>query len=141
MKRLDALAKVFRTAKPAVAVSFQLDRNRKRSVLCIVQQLLRGALSERRKRDQFANECIGCSFEVAISDTLRRDTPIVRLLARNATRAHDDILGPPDADHLLQTCRAARAGDLPEFLFGQRVKGRLRGDAEITGKRQLEADA
>src|SRR4051794_11660443 len=61
--------------------------------------------------------------------------------AGDPARAHDDVLGAGDPDHLLQAGGPARARDHAEPLLGQRVN-RIFGDqAEVAGQRQLERDA
>src|SRR4029077_8870920 len=72
---------------------------------------------------------------------VRCDAPLQCLAARNALRAHHDILRARDTDDLLQTRRSAGAGDLAELLLGQRVKAGLRDNAEVAGQRYLETDA
>src|SRR5205823_5836088 len=55
-------------------------------------------------------------------------------------RAHDNVLGTRDADHLLQPRRAARTGDHAEPLFGQRVNRAFGDEPKIAGQSQLEPD-
>ena len=54
---------------------------------------------------------------------------------------HHNVLGPRDADHLLQARGAARTRDLAETLLGKGIKAGFRGEPEIAGQRQLEANA
>ena len=80
-------------------------------------------------------------LEFGVGHAVGGDAPVEGLLAGDAARAHHDVLGARDADHLLQARRAAGAGDLAELLLGQRVERGLGGDAEVAGQRELEADA
>ena len=141
VKRLDALAEIVRLPQPAVAVAFELDRERQRRVFGVVQQLLRRALRERRERAQFVDQRVGRRFELVVRHALGRDAPVIGLLGRNAARAHHDVLGAGDADDLLQPRRAAGARDLAEPLLRQRVEAGLGDDAEVAGERKLEPDA
>jgi len=49
MKGLDALAEIVRAAQPAIGLALQLDCQRQIRFLDVVQQLLRGALRQRRE--------------------------------------------------------------------------------------------
>src|SRR5215208_3734932 len=60
VKRLHALAEVVGLPQPAVAVTFELDRKRQGRVFGVVEQLLRRALRQRRKRAQLVDQRIGC---------------------------------------------------------------------------------
>src|SRR5580704_12602683 len=80
-------------------------------------------------------------FKVAIGDAVGRNAPLIGLPTRNAPRARHNVLGPRDADHLLQARGAARTRDLAETLLGKGIKAGFRDQAEIAGQRQFEADA
>src|SRR5437660_1844134 len=141
VKRLDSFLEVVGLTQPAVAMALQLDCDRERGILGVVKQLLRRALRERRERAQFIHQRISRLLELGIWHAFGRDAPLASLPPRNALGAHHDVLGARDTDDLLQPRRTAGAGYLPESLFGQRIETRFRHDAEIAGKRQLEADA
>ena len=76
MESFHAFAKIVRLPQPAVAMPFELDRDRERRVLGIVEKLLRGALCERRERKQFVDQSVGRRFELAIGDAFGGDAPI-----------------------------------------------------------------
>src|SRR2546423_9823521 len=59
VERLDALLEVVGLAQPAVALALQFDRDRKRRVLGVVEQLLGGALRQRRERAQLVDQYVG----------------------------------------------------------------------------------
>src|SRR5579863_1154119 len=63
VKGFDALAEILGAAQPAVALAFELDRQRQRRVLDVVEQLLCGALGEGRDSPQFLDEAVGRRFE------------------------------------------------------------------------------
>ncbi len=107
----------------------------------VVKQLLGGALGQRRERPELVDQLVGRGFQVLVGDAFGDDAPFQGLAGLDALRAHHDVLGPGDADHLLQPRRTARSRDLAELLLGQRVLRGFRGDAEVAGERQFEADA
>jgi len=84
MKGLDALAEIVRAAQPAIGLALQLDCQRQIRFLDVVQQLLRGALRQRREPAQLLDEPIGRGFELGIIDALCGDAPLVGLAAGNA---------------------------------------------------------
>jgi hypothetical protein len=141
MESLDPLPEVIGLPQAAVAMPFQLDRDRERCVFGVVEKLLGRALGDRGEAAQLVHECVHGRFQLVVGDAFRGDPPFQRLAARNALRAHHDVLRTGDADDLLQPGRSAGARNLPELLFGQCVPARLRDDAEVAGERNLESDA
>ena len=79
----------------------EFDCDRERRILGIVEQLLGGALSDRRKTAQFVYQRIGSAFEFRIGNAIGCDTPIKGLLTGDSSRTHHDVLGPGDSDHFL----------------------------------------
>src|SRR3954470_5696273 len=79
MECLDAFAEVVRLAQAAVAMAFQLDRDRERGVFGVVEQLLGGALRDRGKGEQFGSERIGRRFQAGVRDAFGRDAPFIGL--------------------------------------------------------------
>src|SRR5205085_10473730 len=63
VERLDALLEVVGLAQPAVAMAFQLDRNRQRRVLGVVEQFLGGALRQWRERAQLIHQRVRCLLQ------------------------------------------------------------------------------
>src|SRR3984885_6251347 len=59
---LDALLEVIGLAQTAVAMAFQLDRDRQRRILGVVQELLRRSLGHRREGARFIDELFGRLF-------------------------------------------------------------------------------
>ena len=82
MKGVDALTEIIRAAQAAIGLALQLDRQRQIRVLDVVQQLLRGALSQRREPAQLLDEAIGCGFQFGIRSALGGDAPLICLAAR-----------------------------------------------------------
>jgi hypothetical protein len=78
-KGSDALAKVFRAAQPGVALAFELDCERQRCILDVIQELLRCPLCQRGEDAQFVNECVGRGFELAVGNTVGSNAPSQRL--------------------------------------------------------------
>ena len=130
MRLLEALAQVIGFWKHRVC---SRDRERQRAILNVVQEFLGGALGERGEVPQLVDERVGCGFELAVGHTVGGDAPIARLAPGDPSRAHDDVLGSGDADHLLQASRTARARDMAKALLGQRIGAGLRDEAEIAG--------
>src|SRR6202035_2558586 len=141
VKGLDALAEIVGTAQPAVALAFRSDRQRQTRILDVVYQLLRAALRQWRKAAQLFGQPIARRFKFVIGDAVGRNTPLIGLPTRKAPRAHHNVLGPRDADHLLQARGAARTRDLAETLLGKGIKASFRDQAEIAGQRQLDPNA
>src|ERR1043166_7301825 len=112
VERLDALAEILRRAQPAVAMALQLDRDRERAILGVVEELLGGALGERREAAQFVDQRVGRDLELIVGHALGGDAPVARLPAGDALRAHHHVLGAGNADDFLQPCRSGRAGNL-----------------------------
>jgi hypothetical protein len=121
MKRLDPLPEIVGGAEAAVIGAFEFDGEGERRVLGVVEELLGGALREGRKGAELVDESGGRGFELGIGHAVGRDAPFIGLPPRHPARAHDDVLGAGDADHLLQPRGPARAGDLAEPLLGQRI--------------------
>src|SRR6202030_3744444 len=90
---------------------------------------------------QLFGQPIARRFKFVIGDAVGCNAPLIGLPTRNAPRAHHNVLGPRDADHLLQARGAARTRDLAETLLGKGIKAGFRDQAEIAGQRQFEADA
>src|ERR1700720_4211967 len=141
VKGLDAFAEIVGAAQLAVALAFELDCERQAGILDIVYQLLRAALRQWRKAAQLFGQPIARRFKFVIGDAVGRNAPLIGLPTRNAPRAHHNVLGPRDADHLLQARGAARTRDLAETLLRKGIKAGFRDQAEIAGQRQFEADA
>src|SRR5207302_85065 len=107
VKRLHSFAEVVRLAQAAVAVTFELDRDRERRILGVVQKLLCCALGERRECAQLLDQGVGRALQLAVRHTFRCEAPIVSLPRGNTPRAHDDVFGPSYANDLLQPRRPA----------------------------------
>src|ERR1700738_266964 len=122
---LDAFAGIVGAAQPAVALAFELDCERLAGILDIVYQLLRAALRQWRKAAQLFGQPIARRFKFVIGDAVGR--PLVGLPGGNPPRAHHNVLGSGDADHLLQARGAARTRDLAETLLGKGIKAGFRG--------------
>ena len=118
----------------------QLDGGGEKRVFGFVEQALGRSLGQGREPAQFGGQGVRGRFQLLVRDDFRDDAPLARLPAGDALRAHDDVLRPRDADHLLEARRAAGAGNLAQALLGEGVERRLRGDAEVAGERDLEAD-
>ena len=84
---LDAFAEILRGAQPAVAVPFHLDAEALRRILGVVQQLLGGALGERREAAHLGHQCGRGFFELVVQHAFRGDAPIAGLTCRDAARA------------------------------------------------------
>ena len=80
--------------------------------------------------DQF----VGCGLQILVCHAFADDAPLERLTRRDPLRSHHNVLGPGDADHLLQRRRSAGSGDLAELLLGQGILSAVRSDAEIAGQ-------
>ena len=131
MKGLDAFAEIVGAAQPAVALAFELDCERQAGILDIVYQLLRAALRQCWKSAQLFGQPIARRFKFVIGDAVGRTPPLIGLPTWNAPRAHHNVLGPRDADHLLQARGAARTRDLPETLLGKGIKAGFRDQTKI----------
>src|SRR5579863_4954106 len=108
----DALAEIVGLPQAAIAMPLELDGDGEGRVFGIVQQLLGRALRQRREGAQLVDQRIGCRFQLAVGNTFGGDAPVERLPRGHALRAHHDVLGAGDADHLLQSRRAARSRNL-----------------------------
>ena len=122
-------------------MALELDRDRQRRVLGVVQELLGGSLGQRRERAEFVDKLVGRFLQFGIGHAFGDDAPFLGLFAGNPLRTHHDVLGAGDADHLLQPCGTARARNLSELLLRQRIECGLRRDPKVAGQRQFEPDA
>ena len=59
VESLDAFLEIVRLAQAAVAMALEFDRDRQRRILGIVEQLLRGALRQRREGAKLVHQLVG----------------------------------------------------------------------------------
>src|ERR1700736_7040265 len=69
VKGRDALAEIVGAAQPAVALAFELDRQRQAGILDVVHQLFRAALRQRRKAAQLFGQRIARAQSNAASSS------------------------------------------------------------------------
>jgi hypothetical protein len=72
MKGLDAFAEIVGATQPAVALAFELDRQRQAGILDVVHQLFRAALRQRRKAAQLFGQRIARAQSNAASSSRLR---------------------------------------------------------------------
>src|SRR6516225_8244776 len=93
VESFNAFLEIFRLTQPAVAMAFEFDRDRKRRILGIVQELFRRSLRERGEGAELVDEPVGRPLEFAIAHAFGDDAPVERLLCGDPFRAHHDVLG------------------------------------------------
>ena len=108
VKGLDAFAEIVRAAQPAVAwPSSSIASDKLASSISFISFFALRCANGGKPRSSSTSR-IARRFKFGIGDALGRDAPFIGLATGNAPRAHDDVLGPGDADHLLQPRGAAR---------------------------------
>src|SRR5690606_19287778 len=83
---IHAFAEIVGRAQAAVAMPLEIDGDGQAGIVGVVEQLLGGALGERRKGDQLFHQRIDSAFEFSVGDHLSGDAPVIGLLPGDALR-------------------------------------------------------